>query len=96
MKGEEEFSKALRAKAREIPREEGSLFSVSPLKRVATYFAGPFANFIFSVIALSVIWFFGFTIQTFSSRIVLISDYYDIFHSTDTPADRAGMKPGTL
>ncbi len=96
MKGEEEFSRALKAKAKEIPREEGSLFSVSPLKRIATYFAGPFANFIFSVIVLSAIWFFGFTVQTYSNRIVLISDYPGIFHSTDNPADRAGMKTGDV
>ncbi len=94
MKGEEQFSRALKEKAENIPFEQGSIFSVSPLKRMVTYFAGPFANLLFSVIVLSVIWFTGFTIHTYSSRIVLISDYPEIFHSINNPADRAGLKTG--
>ncbi len=96
MKGEEQFSKALKDKSEMIPFEEGSLFSVSPLKRIATYFAGPFANFLFSVLVLSLIWFSGFQVQTYSNKIVLLSDYAEVFHSTDNPADIAGMKTGDI
>ncbi len=94
MKGEEQFSRALKEKADKIPYEKGSIFSVAPLKRIATYFAGPFANLLFSVIVLSIIWFSGFTIHTYSSRIVLISDYPEIFHSINNPADKGGLKTG--
>ena len=94
MKGEEQFSRALKEKADVIPYEQGSIFSVSPLKRIATYFAGPFANLLFSIIVLSIIWFSGFAIHTYSNRIVLISDYPEVFHSIDNPADKGGLKTG--
>jgi len=94
MKGEEQFSRALKDKADVIPYEEGSLFSVSPFKRIATYFAGPFANFLFSICVMSLIWFMGFTLHTYSNRIVLISDYPMLFHSQQNPADTAGLKTG--
>jgi len=94
MKGEEQFSRALKEKADVIPYEEGSLFSVAPFKRIATYFAGPFANFLFSIFVMSLIWFMGFTLHTYSNRIVLISDYPMIFHSQQNPADTAGLKTG--
>ncbi len=94
MKGEEQFTKALKDKAPEIPYESGSIFSVSPFKRIITYFSGPLANLLFSVIVLSIIWFSGFTIHTYSNRIILISDYPKIFHATHNPADAAGLKTG--
>ena len=96
MKGEEQFSKALKHKETSIPHEEGSLFSVPPLKRIFTYLAGPLANFIFSVIVLSIIWLFGFTVSTYSNKIILVSDYPGVYHSENNPADRGGLKSGDI
>ncbi len=96
MKGEEQFSRALKQKEKSIPFEKGSLFSVSPLKRIFTYLAGPLANFVFSIIVLSVIWLSGFSVHTYSNRIILVSDYPEVFHSADNPADKAGLKTGDI
>ncbi len=94
MKGEEQFTRAIREKTNSIKHEEGSIFSASPLKRIATYVAGPLFNIIFAAFVLSIIWFTGFTINTYSNRIVLLSDYPDVFLSENNPADRAGLLTG--
>lgn len=94
MKGEELFRKALEEKADRIETEKGSLFSVSPLKRIVTYAAGPLANLVFAMVVLSVLWYAGFTFNTFENRIVLLSDYPAIFGPGLNPADEAGLKTG--
>ena len=94
MKGEEQFSRALKEKDTSIPYEKGSLFSVSPFKRIFTYLAGPLANFLFSVVVLSLIWLSGFSINTYSNKIILVSDYPEVYHSTGNPADKGGLKSG--
>jgi len=94
MKGEELFKQAIHEDRKEIPHEEGSLFSVSVWKRMFTYAAGPLFNFIFAVLVLSVIWFGGFNIHTYENRIIMISDYPEIFAQQDNPADEAGLKTG--
>lgn len=92
MKGEELFQKALEEKRDFFPDEKGSLFSVSPFKRIATYAAGPLFNLLFSILVLAVIWSAGFTTYTFSNRIVLPSDYSG--ESRELPAQRAGLETG--
>lgn len=94
MKGEEMFQKALNEGSSEIPREAGSLFGAHPVKRIFTYLAGPLSNFIFSIIVLSLIWFFGFTTYTFENRIILLSEYQRGAAAIEYPADRAGIKTG--
>lgn len=95
MKGEKQFSKAIREKASSITYEEGSIFSASPIKRIITYLAGPLFNIIFSMIVLSIIWTAGFTINTYSNKIILLSDYPEIFNTTSiNPADKSGMLTG--
>lgn len=94
MKGEELFRKALAEKADTIEPEEGSLFSVSPLKRMITYGAGPAANLIFAILVLALLWYVGFTINTFENRIVLLSDYPELFGEATHPADLAGLESG--
>ncbi len=75
--------------------EEGSLFSVAPWKRIATFAAGPFSNLLFSIFILSLIWLTGFSTPTFDNRIALISDYA-YYGNTDHvyPADTAELKSG--
>ena len=94
MKGEEQFNKAIREKTSSISFEEGSIFSATPIKRIATYLAGPLFNLIFSMIVLSIIWTAGFTINTYSNRIVLLSDYPEIFTEGFNPADTSGILTG--
>ncbi|MBT3274274.1 MAG: PDZ domain-containing protein, partial [Spirochaetales bacterium] len=95
MKGEEVFREAKKGDDTPPPVTPGSLFSVSPLKRAFTYLAGPLANFIFSILALSVIWFAGFTIHTLDNKLILQSEtiYSD---GTLYPADTAGLATGDV
>ena len=74
--------------------EKGSIFSAAPIKRIATYLAGPVFNLIFSMVVLSIIWSVGFTINTYSNKIVLLSDYPEIFTEGTNPADTSGILTG--
>ncbi|MDC7125088.1 MAG: site-2 protease family protein [Spirochaetales bacterium] len=94
MKGEEMFQQALNENSDEIPKDEGSLFAAHPLKRIFTYFMGPGFNFIFAIIALSLIWFFGFTTYTYENKIILVSEYQNANSEISYPADVAGLKSG--
>lgn len=94
MKGEELFQKALEDKQDKIYEEEGSLFSAPVGKRLLTYIAGPAFNFIFSVLVLSLIWFIGFSVETFENKIILVSEYPSLFEEREYPADKAGLRTG--
>ena len=94
MKGEKQFSAAVRDKSKTIEYEKGSIFSAAPLRRILTYLAGPVFNFIFSILMLSVIWYIGFTTQTYSNKIILVSDYPEIFSAGENPADISGLMTG--
>lgn len=96
MKGEKQFNKAVRDKASSIEYEKGSIFSASPIKRIITYLSGPLFNIIFSVIVLSLIWSVGFKIHTYSNKIILLSDYSEIFGDGDNPADISGLMTGDI
>lgn len=94
MKGEELFKKALSEESNRIPDEKGSLFSVAVWKRLITYAAGPFFNFLFAVLVLAVIWYSGFTVYTFENKIIMLSDYPQLFEGGLNPADEAGLQTG--
>ncbi len=96
MKGEEEFRKALAEKRDTFHPSPGSLFSVSPLKRLATYAAGPAANFLLAAILLSMVVWIGYTYTTFSNTVILTSDYPEMFASAEepSPAQEAGLQTG--
>ena len=90
MRGEEFFKNTAENEA-----QPGSLFSVSPLKRGFTYLAGPLANLVFSVLVLSVIYIAGFSISTFSNKIVLLSETV-LADQAVYPADTAGLQTGDV
>lgn len=87
MKGEE----SLDENAVEADRE-GSLSAAPPWKKAIIYFAGPFMNLIFSVVALSFIWMGGMTVTSPENRILLASEYTTKEQSF--AADRAGLESG--
>ncbi len=97
LKGEEQFVKAIENKENTIPYEKGSIFSVSAGKKIITYLAGPAFNLIFAVLVLCIIWFAGFSYQSWENRIIVLSDYASIpgFGSTEkSPAESAGILSG--
>jgi len=95
MKGERSYAKALDENQSEIPREEGSFFTAAPWKRIVTLLAGPLANLVFAVIILTIVWWAGFTTQTYQNRIVLASEYM-AGQSEPNPADVAGFRTGDV
>jgi regulator of sigma E protease len=95
LKGEQQLQQAVEGGQDHIADEKGSLFSVSPWKRILTYAAGPFANLVFSIIIMTFIWWIGFSIQSYGNRIVLASDYgLASSAEQENPADVAGLQTG--
>lgn len=56
MAGNDDLKRALREKSRHIENcEDGSIFAVSPIRRIITYLSGPFANLLFAVICFIIL-----------------------------------------
>jgi regulator of sigma E protease len=90
MKGENEFTEAWENRRNSIEPTPGTFFGVSPFRRIAVSFAGPFFNFLFAALVLSVIWGIGFDVTTFENRVVLASD----ISGEKAPADEGGLQTG--
>ena len=87
MKGEKDFQQAIDEKLPFIKADKDSLYGIHPLKRALIGFAGPFFNFIFAVIAFSLINLIGFTYYSYSNKILLPSEE----QSSCTVAKDAGL-----
>jgi len=99
MKGEDSFAKALGKGDDYIAAEPGSFYAAHPLKRIFVAIMGPFFNFVFSVLVLSILWIAGFTIRDSDNRILLSSSYPGagggpIAQGKLNPADEAGLMDG--
>ncbi len=92
MRGEEMLTTALEQDSPTIPKERGSFYAAQPWKRIFVAAAGPFMNVVFSVLVLSIVWFVGFTVQSFENRVVLVSEYDS--QVSKMPADSAGLQSG--
>ena len=91
MKGDSEFEEAYKNSEEGKSAEKGSFYAASPFSRIVACFGGPFFNFVFAVLVLSVIWGLGFEVNTLGNRIILASE---INPGTTNPADEAGLKTG--
>lgn len=91
MKGETAFKKALEENLSAMPKEEGGLYSVHPLKRVIIAFAGPFANYLSAVLALMIVSALGSSYYTTSNQIAPVYYYNE---NDSSPAKEAGLKMG--
>ncbi|WP_455382649.1 RIP metalloprotease RseP [Salinispira pacifica] len=94
MKGEHALQKAFETNADEIPKEPGDFYAARPWQRILVLLAGPAMNLLFAVVVLSIVWYAGFTIQTFGNRVVLESDYPTASSSGPFPATKAGLQTG--
>lgn len=95
MKGEESFRQALENKAPELPRETGSFYGASPLRRIVIALSGPAANVLFALLVFIAVSTIGYSTPTYSNRIVLLSEYdLGSVRLSSYPADRAGLKSG--
>lgn len=91
MKGEKDFQSAIENNLKEIEAEPDSLYGVHPVKRALIGFAGPFFNFIFTVIAFSIIAAVGYKYYTYSNQIIVDPSLYE---GSSTVAYDAGLKTG--
>lgn len=71
MKGEKDFQNAIESNLSEIVADSDSLYGIHPIKRALIGFAGPFFNFIFSIIASSLIAGIGYKYYTYSNQILI-------------------------
>ncbi|MFW5684101.1 MAG: site-2 protease family protein [Spirochaetota bacterium] len=103
MKGEQSYAQALEEERDTIPQEAGSFFGASPWRRIVTLLAGPIANIVLAVIILTIVWWVGFSIESYENRIVLATDYETtaLAQGAETsneraPADLAGLETGDV
>ncbi|MFW6312730.1 MAG: RIP metalloprotease RseP [Spirochaetota bacterium] len=93
MKGEHSYASALENDEDSIPHEEGGFYAASPWRRIITLLAGPIANVLLAILILSIVWWIGFSVESYENRIVLASDYGA---SAESPADEAGLQTGDI
>lgn len=90
MKGEKDFQEAIDNDLLTVSGDSDSLYGIHPLKRALIGFAGPFFNFLFAVLACTLINLVGYKYSTFSNQIVVIEPTAEITY----PAYKAGLKTG--
>jgi regulator of sigma E protease len=91
MKGEADYKEAWDNMKNGVKPEEGSYLAASPASRILVAFGGPFFNLVLAVILLSILWGFGFEVNTLGNRIILASE---VTPGQTYPADNAGLKTG--
>lgn len=97
MTGSDDLKSALRQKKKCIESaEDGSIWSVSPLKRTLTYLAGPVANVLFAFLCYAILMSIPSVVNHSPARVALSNDYSSIYGVTETAASRAGMQTGDL
>ena len=93
MKGEKAFQQAIEENLAAIPKKEGELYGVHPLKRIIIAFAGPFANYISAVLALAIVSAIGSSYYTSSNKIAPVYYYNE---ADDSPAREADLRMGDI
>ena len=88
MKGEKDFQKAIEEKLPQIEADADSLYGIHPFKRALIGFAGPLFNFIFAIIACSLINGIGYKYYTYSNKILINENV------TSDAAKNAGIESG--
>jgi regulator of sigma E protease len=94
MKGDEALKDAWESGAKKISAEKGSFYGASPWRRIVVAAAGPGMNFLFAILAFSLVWLIGFSYNTFSNRIVLEADFTVSSEDGPSPAAQAGLATG--
>ena len=97
MRGQDDLKNAISQKKKHIETcEDGSIWSVSALKRILVYLAGPFFNMLFAFLCYTILLSIN-TVQTTSiPKIVLASDYPSLYGIEECAAHVAGLKTGDV
>jgi len=95
MSGGDDIQNAISQKKKRIETyEDGSIWSVGPLKRIFAYAAGPLANILFAFLCYAILMTLPTSIATYPTKVVLSSDYPALFNVESTAASEAGMRTG--
>ena len=97
MRGQDDLKNAISQKKKHIETcEDGSIWSVSAIKRIIVYLAGPFFNMLFAFLCYTILLSIN-TVEPFSStKIVLASDYPSLYGIEECSAQKAGLKTGDV
>lgn len=93
MKGEQDFRIALEEGKDTIEADKDSFYGVHPIKRSLIAFAGPFFNFIFAIIAFTLIALIGYTYTTASAKVLMADQGENAVYSA---AHEAGLQDGDI
>ena len=95
MSGGDDIQNAIRQNKKHIESyEDGSIWSVGPIKRIIAYAAGPLFNIIFAFLCYALLLTIPTIVSVYPSRIVLSSDYPALYNVENTPASEAGIRTG--
>ncbi len=96
MLGKDDLKMALEKKTKYIEHcEEGSIYSVSPIKRIIVYFAGPFANYIFTIFCFTLLSCLTSISTVYTSKIRLTTDSSN-YSTVVSAAEKAGISSGEI
>lgn len=96
MVGKNDLKKAIEKNLRTIVDcEEGSLYAVSPLRRIITYLSGPVANFLFAVFCFIILLIMPSLSLKLTPEIKLVSDTQQ-YQGTYCAAQQAGLLTGDI
>jgi len=90
MKGEDSYRKAIEAGLDEFPKEAGSYFGATPLKRILISLGGPLMNVVLAFFIYLAIMIGGYEITSYDNRIILASEW----DGGSYPADAVGLQSG--
>ncbi len=95
MSGGDDIQNAITQKKKHIESaEDGSIWSVGPLKRIFAYAAGPIANMLFAFLCYALLMTMPTIIGTYPAKVVLSNDYPALYNVESTAASEAGMMTG--
>ncbi|MCF0238677.1 MAG: RIP metalloprotease RseP, partial [Sphaerochaetaceae bacterium] len=95
MSGQQDLQNAINRKQDHIDScEEGSIWSVGPIKRFITYFAGPLANMLFAFVCYAMLLSLPVLQSISESRIVVSSDYPTLYNIETCSAYEGGLRTG--
>ena len=97
MRGQDDLKNAISQKKKHIETcEDGSIWSVSAIKRILVYLAGPFFNMLFAFLCYTILLSINTVEPSSIAKIVLASDYPSLYGIEECAASKAGLKTGDV
>ncbi len=95
LKGADDLRSALEKKSDHFDKiEDGSLYAVSPYKRIFTYLGGPIFNILFAYLTLTICFMLPYYKVYHKPYIAITSDYKYVYQDTSNKAKDSGLRTG--